>query len=174
MRAASRTRRDVADASPLWGNLISGAAVFIATAGLLGTWVNQRMTPLEDRLGSVDKHLDKIDTTMAPLLTLYAQHKADEDRFTSFQIQIDQKLDKNVFEVSRNANIDRISALVVTDNKAMDEILHQVHDLENKIVSREENVVHWNATDALALRVNALADKVNNSSCLTPSPPTAK
>jgi hypothetical protein len=133
-------------------------AVFAGVGGLT-------MGPVDSELIALHRQIDRIDVTMAPLLTLYAQHKSDEDRFTSFQIQIDQKLDKNVFEMSRTSIADRIGELVATDNKAMDEALHQVHDLEGKIVSREENVVHWNATDALALRVNTLADKLG--SCAT-------
>lgn len=132
---------------------------FVAAIGLVWTLGGAALIPIDQRLDKAESDAKDMRATLAPLLTLYAQHKADEDRFTSFQIQIDEKLDKNVFEMSRNAIVDRIAALVVTDNKAMDETLHQVHDLEGRIVSREENVVHWNATDALALRVNALADR---------------
>lgn len=146
-------------ADSLRGNLVTGATAFIAAIGLVWTLGGAALAPIDQRLDKIEVDSKDMRTTLTPLLTLYAQHQADEDRFTNFQIQIDGKLDKNVFDMSRNSIIDRIAALVVTDNKAMDETLHQVHDLESKIVSREENVVHWNATDALTLRVNALAER---------------
>jgi hypothetical protein len=117
------------------------------------------LTPIAEHLAALDRADEKINLTMAPLLTLYAQHKADEDRFVGFQIAIDGKLGKDVFEMSRNGLVARIDTLVSTDDKARDEVLAQVHRLEDTIVTRQENVVHWNATDALALRVNELAGR---------------
>jgi hypothetical protein len=75
---------------------------------------------------------------MTPLLTLYAQHTSDLDKFKSVD--------------------DRITALIDTDDKSRGETLHQVHDLEGKIVGREENTIHWEQINALTLRVNALSE----------------
>jgi hypothetical protein len=146
-------------ASPLWGNLITGGAAFIAAIGLVWTMGGSALAPIESNITKIERRLDDIDVRMATLLTLNAQVKAYDSQFTRLQVEIDEKLDRNVFDMSRGALADRIATLVATDDKAMDETLHQVHDLEERIVSREENVVHWNATDALALRVNALAER---------------
>lgn len=118
------------------------------------------ITGLQKDLSERKEDVDKINRDMAPLLTLYAQHKSDEDRFNSFQTQIDGKLNTGIFTVSDKATADRITALELSDASASVEALHQLHSLEEKIVSREENVVHWAATDALTLRVNSLADKM--------------
>ena len=75
------------------------------------------------------------------------------------QKTIDGKMDRNVFDLYAATNGARISALIETNNAAIAETLHQVHDLEAKIVSRDENTVHWAAVDALTLRVNELSEK---------------
>ena len=112
--------------SPLWGNIIGGVTVFVTTATLLGTIGGMRITPIEARLDAVDRRLDKIDLTMAPLLTLYAQHTSDLAVINTMQRDIDTKLSRDVF------------------NTTTESLTKQVDALNGQIVSRSENVEHWN------------------------------
>jgi hypothetical protein len=143
---------------------IIGACVttFMASVSLVGSYVTIILNPINQDILELKRDIANINTTMAPLLTLYAQHKSDEERFTSFQSQIDTKMDKNVHEVFATMLTTRLDSLVLTDTERVNEIQHQVHDLESSIVSRQENTVHWAATDALALRVNALGEHRDN------------
>ena len=147
-------------ASPNWSMVGACAATLGLTLAIVGGVGNLTISPIEAHLNAIDRDTEKINLTMAPLLTLYAQHKADEDRFTGFQTAIDKKMDANVQSVFADLITTRVAALVLTNDAALAEVREQIHALEAKIVSRDENVVHWNATDALALRVNGLADRI--------------
>lgn len=142
-----------------WGMLGFSLTTLALAIGLIGGYVTIILTPVNASISELKADVRDMNTTLAPLLTLYAQHKSDEGLFSSLQSQLDKKLEKEVFATSHDALEDRVSALISTNNAALAEISHQVHDLEAKIVSREENTVHWNATEALALRVNALSDR---------------
>jgi hypothetical protein len=142
-----------------WSMLGFCVTTLVTAVGLIGSYVTIVLAPQIQAIKDLKDDSRDIRLTMAPLLTLYAQHKSDEDRFLSFQTQIDKKLDSNIHDLFATSTNDRLNTLVITDDKSRDEILHQVHDLENKIVSREENTIHWRTVDALVLRVNALAEK---------------
>lgn len=142
-----------------WGVLSACAATLGVALGIFAGVGTLSLGPIQADLVSLHHDVEHINTTMSPLLTLYAQHKADEDRFVSFQAAIDAKMDKNVYDVFSTMVTERIADLAKTNNAALGEAVHQIHDLEGSIVSRSENQVHWNATDALTLRVNALADR---------------
>jgi len=107
-----------------------GVATFMASVSLVGIILAPIINDIKDVKDNVK--------TMTPLLTLYAQHTSDLDRFKSIE--------------------DRITSLIATDDAARNELLHQVHDLESKIVGREENTIHWEQINALTLRVNALSE----------------
>jgi hypothetical protein len=135
-------------ASSLWGNLITGGAAFIAAIGLVWTMGGSALAPIENNIIKIEKRLDDIDVRMATLLTLDAQVKAYDSQFARLQVEIDEKLNRDVFDVSRTSILQRI-----------DELTNRQGIIESKLVPREENALHWLASDALTLRVNALADR---------------
>jgi hypothetical protein len=71
-----------------------------------------------------------------------------------------EKVAKETLTALNTSISDRITQLAHDHDGSLAEALHQVHDLESKIVSRDENMVHWSATDALALRVATLSDRM--------------
>ena len=148
--------------SNFWTILVACATTGAVVGGMFWGLLQLTIGPIKDDLAQAHREIDKINLTMSPLLTLYAQHAADEDKFISLQKQLDGKLDLNVHNSIAESEKQARAALVETSNKALDEISHQVHDLETKIVSREENVVHWDATNRLEMRLNQLADRVGS------------
>ena len=161
--------------SSFWTILAACATTFFGVTALVGVVGKLVIDPITEQIIEIKQDLREIRVTMAPLLTLYAQHKSDDERFLSLQTQIDTKQDKTVFDASYKSLAERIASLVITDDKSRDEILGQLHRLEDTIVTRQENAVHWGQTDALVLRVNALADKVSDRYCpmTAPAPKTA-
>lgn len=126
--------------SALWGNIVSAAGVFVVTAGLIGTWVNQRVSPLEDRLTAIDRRLDRIDQSMIALETLVAQHTTD---LRTIQKDIDSKLNTELFRTSREGLIKQIDDDKANVARVVEELSHQIHRLEEQIVIRAENKQHW-------------------------------
>lgn len=135
---------------------------------LVGGAATMVLSPINAALADRQAGIADINLKMAPLLTLNtqqdanlraakAQHEADAEQIKTLQAEIDKKLDANVYDLFARTIGERITAAEKTISDASTETLHQVHDLENKIVSREENTVHWAATDALTLRVNELS-----------------
>jgi hypothetical protein len=142
-----------------WGILGACATTLAVALVIVGGVGTLTVSPRDEAIVELKADIKDIRLTMAPLLTLYAQHKSDEDRFLSFQTQIDTKVDKGAYGMFDRMITGRIDALIETDNKSRDEILHQVHDLEGGIVPRSENITHWDAVAALTLRVNALSER---------------
>lgn len=144
--------------SALWGNIVSGAGVFVVTAGLLGTWVNQRVTPIEARIDAIDRRLDKIDETITAVLTLDAKHTAD---LFAMQKDIDSKLNTELFRTSREGLIKQADEDKSNVTRVMDELSHQIHALEEKIVSRDENKEHWDAEATEKEDINKRLTEIN-------------
>lgn len=157
--------------SALWGNIVSGAGVFVVTAGLLGTWVNQRVTPIEDRINAIDRRLDKIDETITSILTLDAKHTAD---LAAMQRGIDGKLDTELFRTSREGLLKQIDGDKSSVIRVMDELSHQIHVLEEKIVSRDENKEHWDAEatekEDINKRLTDINARINALTTQAPAP----
>jgi len=154
------------DNSNFWTILVACATTGAVVGGMFWGLLQLTIGPIrehqQDDLAQAHKEIDKINLTMSPLLTLYAQHAADEEKFQSLQKQLDGKLDLNVHNGLAEAEKQDRATLLDTTNKTLDEIRHQIHELENKIVSREENVVHWDYTARLEARLNQLADRVGS------------
>lgn len=129
----------------LWGNIVSSAGVFVVTAGLVGTWVNQRVSPLEDRLTAIDRRLDRVDEAVTSILTLDAKHTAD---LTAMQKDIDSKLNTELFRNSREGLIKQIDDDKANLIRVVEELSHQIHKLEEEIVVRPENKQHWDIEQA--------------------------
>jgi hypothetical protein len=143
----------------VWTVLSSAAAVLAVMLVIVGGVGSIIIGGLEKDLAERKNDIDKINLTMAPLLTLYAQHTSDKEAAATLQKQVDSKLDKDIYEAFLATSNSRITTLETTDKQSLDEALHQIHDLEGNIVTRAENVFHWNAVDALTLRMNGLTDK---------------
>lgn len=165
--------------SNLWGNIISSVGVFVVTAGLLGTWVNQRVSPIEARIDAIDRRLDLMDQKMTPILTLEAQHNSDSSIMGSMQKEIENKVNSELFGTFRDTTIKQMETDKNNLLRLMDEISHQVHSLEGKIVSRDENKEHWDAEmsarEDLNKRLDYLNTRINSltfaTSPASPSPP---
>jgi len=122
--------------SALFGNIVSSLGVFLVTAGLVGTWVNQRVSPIEARIDAVDRRLDSIEQKLSPILTLEAEQ-------TSMQKDIDSKLNTELFRTSREGLIKQIDDDKANVTRVVEELSHQIHRLEEQIVIRAENKQHW-------------------------------
>lgn len=122
--------------SALFGNIVSSLGVFLVTAGLVGTWVNQRVSPIEARIDAVDRRLDSIEQKLSPILTLEAEQ-------TSMQKDIDSKLNTELFRTSREGLIKQIDDDKTNVTRVVEELSHQIHRLEEQIVIRAENKQHW-------------------------------
>lgn len=131
--------------SALWGNIVSAAGVFVVTAGLIGTWVNQRVSPIEARIDADDRRLDRNDQTIVALQTLVAQHTTD---LGIMQKDVESKLNMELFRTSREGLIKQIEDDKSNIIRVMEELSHQIHALEEKIVYRDENKQHWDIEQA--------------------------
>lgn len=127
------------------GFCVASISVSASLIGGIGSIVfsglNQQITDL--KADNKDMHL-----TLATLLTLNAQVKAYDAQFTRTQLDLNGKLDRDVFDTSRSSILQRI-----------EELTNRQGVIESKLVPREENALHWLASDALTLRVNALSDR---------------
>lgn len=131
---------------------------------ILGTLT---LDPIRTFESDTKEHLREIDVRMAPLLTLAAQIKSDDAAFARLQAEVDAKLD-----TSAHVAYLQSTAKEIDDNKnsalrTNEEISHQVHDLESKIVSRDENTEHWIDINAritnLENRLNALSLSIDTT-----------
>ena len=154
-------------AGPNW-SMVGACATTLAVALVIAGGVgNLTVSPIDSHLTAVDHEIEKINLTMAPLLTLYAQHTSDLQVISGMQKQLDAKLDSNVYDVSNKAVEKEIAENNIIFSKTLEEITHQVHTLEDKIVSRAENSEHWaevaNRLDDLNRRIEATSFRLNGS-----------
>lgn len=132
-----------ASSPPVWGNIIAAISTFVATTMLIGAIGSLVISPIREHQAHIDAEIDKINMTMAPLLTLYAQHTSDLAVIASIQKELDAKLDRNVFDVTSGTVQAKIDTSKADTLRSFDEITHQVHSLEADIVTRAENAQHW-------------------------------
>ncbi len=138
----------------VWQAVASGmTAVVAVVGGVGGIIIGNEQSEIADLKAAV---LD-LNVRMAPLLTLYAQHASDAQLAAGMQKEIERKVDREVF-----VTFDRLISGRVTESDASaaarnGEVVDQLHKLENDIVTRAENMVHWQVVDALTLRVNDLS-----------------
>ena len=168
--------------STLWGNIISSVGVFVVTAGLLGTWVNQRVSPIEARIDAIDRRLDDMQQKMIPIVTLEAQRKGDLDMMDIMRKELSYKINSELFDTFRDTMLKEMETDKVNTLRVIDEVNHQIHSLEEKFVPRAENTEHWTSLatamedinkrlDYLNARINTL---ISPTSPAAPSPPGAR
>lgn len=133
--------------SNLWGNIVSSVGVFVVTAGLVATWVNQRVTPIEQRIDAIDRRIEMDEQKLTPIVTLEAKEIA-------IRRDIDSKLGTELFKNSHEALIKQVEDNKTNMIRLIDELAHQIHTLEQKIVSRDENKEHWDIEQTNKLDTN--------------------
>ena len=136
-------------------NLWQSAATVLVALGFAGSILVFVLKPYGDTLAQHATEIEKISTTMAPLLTLYAQHTSDLQATKMMQTQIDEKLGTGIFLQ------DQISL-----QRQLAEIVGQLHTLEQNIVPRSENANKWTELgariDAVNRDVEALRLRADN------------
>lgn len=157
-----RPQRD----SNLWANVTSGILVFIATCGLIGALGSQRLAPMDAKLVELTAQIKDINTLMAPLLTLNAQHVSDLAVIDQIKKEIDTKLDRSLFDQEQRNSAVRYDQGKADMIRTLDEVTHQIHDLEGEIVKRSDNDQRQASIDrqisVLENRLNALQLLVEN------------
>jgi hypothetical protein len=128
---------------PAVGAAAAIASVLLAIIGGVGSIILGNLdAQINDlKLANIDLNL-----RMAPLLTLYAQHTSDKEQAASMVIQIDRKVNADLFVAYAESATARNA-----------EIVQQIRRLEDTIVTRAETEVHWARDNALELRVNDLS-----------------
>jgi hypothetical protein len=130
----------------LWPAAGAAAALIAVVLTIVGGVGSIILGNLNARIDDLKSASADLNIRMAPLLTLYAQHQSDKEQAASMLIAIDRKL-----------NVDLFAAFKVSEDARNAEMVAQVHRLEDTIVTRAENQVHWGLADALTIRVNDLA-----------------
>lgn len=149
--------------SRLWGNITSGVVAFVAAIGLTAGYISTILSPVREHLITLDGEITSINTLMAPLLTLNAQHTADVATIFELRKSVEGKLDKSVFDVTTNEATTRFDQNKADFIRTLEEISHQVHDLEGEIVTRAENDQR---TAEMGARVTSLERRVDALSLL--------
>ena len=136
------------------GALASGmTAVLAVVGGVGGIIIGNQEREIADIKGSIAD----LTVRMAPLLTLYAQHESDKEQASEIQREIEGKVEREVFVTFDRLITGRVTEMEASSAARNGEIVDQLHKLENDIVTRAENMVHWQSIDALTLRVNDLS-----------------
>ena len=126
-----------------WPNLWQSAATVLVALGFAGSILVFVLKPYGDTLAQHAAEIEKINTTMAPLLTLYAQHTSDLQVLKTMQTELDEKLSAGLFTQDQTSL-----------QRQLAEIVGQLHTLEQNIVPRSENTNKWTE---LGARIDAAA-----------------
>jgi hypothetical protein len=136
------------------GTFIAAVAVALTVVGGVGRLV---LAPIDEFQIDTKDAIRQINLTMVPLLALAAQIKEDDHAFARIQIELDGKADKDVIaaalaSIAKETDDNKTSTL-----RAAEEVVHQVHDLEANIVTRNENAEHWAEIDS---RIKSIEDRL--------------
>lgn len=143
---------------------ISAVGVMLIIVGGVGKLV---LDPRYEFERNTREELKELNIKMAPLLTLAAQIKSDDQNFDRIQRELGTKVEYNVYNTEVAAQNKQIEDNKTSTLRAAEELSHQVHVLEDKIVYRDENVQHWNdiaaRITALETRLNALVQSIDTT-----------
>jgi len=144
------------------GTFLSAVGVTLSIVAYIG---GLQLAPISAFEADAKEHFKETDLRMAPLLTLAAQIKSDDQNFERIQRELGEKTDRSVYLTEQAAQSKQIDDNKASTLRAAEELSHQVHDLEAKIVSRDENTQHWNDINArigtIEIRINALLQSID-------------
>ena len=167
-----------AEPATTWTVISSSAAVLTVVLAVFVVVGGMAIAPINAALSERKSDIDKINLTMAPLLSLYAQHANDLERFKAIEDEQAKLLPRDVHSEFAAHMTDRISTVNADLLRDFDEITHQVHTLEGNIVNRSENEAHWaeNAASILALnsRIDAIGLRLNSFATAPIAPPAVR
>jgi hypothetical protein len=141
----------------LWPAVGAAAALVAVVLTIVGGVGSIILGNLNARLEDSKAANADLNLRMAPLLTLYAQHQSDKEQAASMVVAIDGKVGLAEYRGFDRMISDRLTAAEASSAARNEEVVQQLHRLEDTLVTRAENQVHWGIVDALTIRVNDLA-----------------
>lgn len=156
------------------GTFLSSVTVVLIICGGVGglilspiyTFEADIKRQIKDESDNVKEQIKEINLRMAPLLTLAAQVKSDDQNFARIDGILGEKTDKNVYSAGLLTIAKEMEDNKTSTLRAAEELNHQVHALEDKILSRTDVMQHLADISARVqnneTRINALNADIQN------------